>query len=58
MLQMKITTKQQLLDLLKSSNIKQVVAKDIHVPDDLNDLKKSAIGLMKSGQVTAFVVVI
>lgn len=56
MLQINITTKQDLLKLIQSSDIKQVLARDIHVPDDLNDIKKSAIQMMKSKKITVFVV--
>jgi hypothetical protein len=57
MLQININTKQELIKLIQSSDIRQVIARDIHVPDDLNEMKKSAIQLMKSKKsITVFVV--
>lgn len=56
MLQININTKQELLKLIQSSDIKQVLARDIRIPDDLNDIKKSAIQMMKSKKITVFVV--
>jgi hypothetical protein len=56
MLEMKITTKQQLMKLLAGSDIKQVVAMDIEKPDDLNDLKKAGLKMLRTKPVTAFLV--
>ncbi len=56
MLEMKITNKQQLMKLLASSDIKQVVAMDIENPEDLNDLKKAGLQILRTKPVTAFLV--
>jgi hypothetical protein len=56
MLEMKITTKQQLMKLLAGSEIKFVVAMDIEEPDDLNDLKKAGLKMLRTKPVTAFLV--
>ena len=56
MLEMKITTKQQLMKLLAGSEIKLVVAMDIEEPDDLNDLKKAGLKMLRTKPVTAFLV--
>jgi hypothetical protein len=56
MLEMHITTKSQLMELLAGSEIKLVVAKDVHDSEDLNDIKKSALQMLRNGPVTAFLV--
>jgi len=56
MLQMKISTKQQLLRLLQEADIKQVIAKDIHFPSDFDDFKKSALQMLRSRPVTVILV--
>lgn len=56
MLEMKITTKQQLMKLLAGSEIKSIVAMDIKEPDDLNELKKSGLKMLRSKSITAFLV--
>jgi L-lysine 2,3-aminomutase len=56
MLEMKITTKQQLMKLLAGSEIKLVVAMDIEEPDELNDLKKAGLKMLRTKPVTAFLV--
>ena len=56
MLEVKITSKQQLIKLLQETNIKEVVAKDLRVPDDINEFKKSVLPLMRSSSVTVFAV--
>jgi hypothetical protein len=56
MLEMKITTKQQLLKLLAATDIKAVVAQDVHDQEDLNDVKKSALKMLRTGPLTAFLV--
>lgn len=56
MLEMKITTKQQLMKLLAGSEIKLVVAMDIEEPDDLNELKKAGLKILRSKSITAFLV--
>jgi hypothetical protein len=53
---MTISNKQQLLKLLQSADIKQVAAKDIHAPIDLDEFKKIALNLMRTGAITVFVV--
>ena len=56
MLEMKITTKQQLMKLLAGSEIKLVVAMDIENSEDLNDLKKAGLKMLRNKPVTAFLV--
>jgi hypothetical protein len=57
MLEMKITTKQQLMKLLQGSDIKVVIAKDIGSTDDLDQLKKSGQTMLRNGKsITAFLV--
>ena len=57
MLEMKITTKQQLMKLLQGSDIKVVIAKDIESADDLEQLKKSGQTMLRNGKsITAFLV--
>ncbi len=56
MLEVTIKTKQQLMKVLQDTNIKEVVAKDLRVPDDINDFKKSVLSLMRSSSVTVFAV--
>ena len=56
MLEMKITTKQQLMKLLAGSEIKLVVAMDIEESDDLNELKKAGLKMLRTKPVTAFLV--
>jgi hypothetical protein len=56
MLEMKITTKQQLMKLLAGSEIKVVAARDVHKPEDLNDIKKTALQMLRNGPVTVILV--
>ncbi len=56
MLEMKITTKQQLMKLLAGSDVKMVVAMDIENPEDLNELKKAGLKMLRTKPVTAFLV--
>jgi hypothetical protein len=57
MLQKNINTKQDLIKLIQSSDIKQVIARDIHVPEDLNEVKKLAIQMMRNKKsITVFIV--
>jgi hypothetical protein len=58
MLQLNITSKQELMRLLQAANINKVVAKDIRSPEDLNDFKKESLALLqKHKSITAFLVV-
>ncbi len=56
MLEMKITTKAQLLKLLQGSDIKLVAATDVHKPEDLNEVKKKGLLMLRNGPVTAILV--
>ncbi len=57
MLQMNIKTKQDLLKLLQGSEIKLVVAKDVFTPEDLNEVKKSALSMLRNkSPITVFLV--
>lgn len=57
MLQITVSTKQELIKLIQSSNISRVVAKDIHQPEDLNEVKKAGVAMMRDKkQITAILV--
>jgi hypothetical protein len=47
MLEKKINTKQELLKLLQAATISQVVAKDIHIADDVNVIKKEGLKMLQ-----------
>jgi hypothetical protein len=53
---MTISNKQQLMKLLQSADIKQVAAKDVHTPNELDEFKKIALNMMRTGAITIFVV--
>lgn len=57
MLQMHIKTKKDLLKLLEGSEIKLVVAKDVFDPEDLNEVKKAALNMLRNkSPITVFLV--
>lgn len=57
MLQMNISNKQELLKLIQKANIRRVVAKDIHKPEDLNEVKKSGLEMLRDKKsITAILV--
>jgi hypothetical protein len=48
MLPMKITTRQDLIEVLSGSSIKRVVAEDIRTSRDLEEVIKSAKAMLKT----------
>jgi len=57
MLEKVITTKQELIKLLQSSNIRKIIASDVHKESEINELAKSAKQILRSNsQVTIFVI--
>ena len=56
MLEIKITNKEQLINLLKDNDIKTVIAKDLRVVTDIDEVKRNSLLMMKECSVTVFVV--
>ena len=57
MLEKKITTKQELMKLLQSVNIKNVNAADVHTIDDIKNMNRAAEQLLRSNhKLTMFII--